>query len=95
MKLQLNQVRRDCEKFGMPLIIWAYPRGEAVKAKGGVESLYAVDYASRLALELGADVRGHGFFGAVGLGEGLAVMCQLGCAGGVVPEGVNGVGEAL
>jgi class I fructose-bisphosphate aldolase len=54
--LQLNHVREDCEKYGMPLIIWGYPRGEAMKAKGGIESLYAVDYASRLALELGADV---------------------------------------
>ena len=54
--LQLNQVRQDCNKYGLPLIIWAYPRGEAMKAKGGNDSLYAVDYAARLALELGADV---------------------------------------
>lgn len=54
--LQFNQVRQDAEKYGMPIIIWAYPRGEAVKAKGGVDSLYAVDYAARVALELGADV---------------------------------------
>lgn len=54
--LQLNQVRQDCEKYGMPLIVWAYPRGEAVKSKGGNESLYGIDYASRLALELGADI---------------------------------------
>ncbi len=54
--LQINQVRRDCERYGMPLIVWAYPRGEAIKTKGGNDSLYAVDYAARLALELGADV---------------------------------------
>jgi class I fructose-bisphosphate aldolase len=54
--LQFNQVRQDAEKYGMPIIIWAYPRGEAVKAKGGVDSLYAIDYAARVALELGADV---------------------------------------
>jgi class I fructose-bisphosphate aldolase len=54
--LQFNQVRQDAEKHGMPIIIWAYPRGEAVKAKGGVDSLYAIDYAARVALELGADV---------------------------------------
>jgi class I fructose-bisphosphate aldolase len=40
----------------MPVIVWAYPRGEAVAARGGKESLYAVDYAARVALELGADV---------------------------------------
>ena len=24
---QCNEVRRDCDRFGMPLVIWAYPRG--------------------------------------------------------------------
>ncbi|MEO9170553.1 MAG: fructose-bisphosphate aldolase [Candidatus Baltobacteraceae bacterium] len=53
---QCNEVRRDCERFGMPFIIWAYPRGSAMKAKGGIESLYAVDYASRVACEVGCDI---------------------------------------
>jgi class I fructose-bisphosphate aldolase len=53
---QANEVRRECEKYGMPLIIWSYPRGSAVKAKGGQDSLYAVDYAARVACEVGADV---------------------------------------
>jgi class I fructose-bisphosphate aldolase len=53
---QANEVRRDCEKYGMPLIIWSYPRGSAVKAKGGQDSLYAVDYAARVACEVGADI---------------------------------------
>ncbi|MGH7738121.1 MAG: class I fructose-bisphosphate aldolase [Candidatus Tyrphobacter sp.] len=54
--LQCNEVRRECERYGMPLVIWAYPRGVAVKAKGGQDSLWAVDYAARVALEVGADV---------------------------------------
>ena len=44
------------ERFGMPLIVWAYPRGSAIEAKGGKDSFYAVDYAARTASELGADV---------------------------------------
>ena len=52
----LNEVRFDCERFGMPLVVWAYPRGEAIEAKGGQDSLYAVDYAARVAEELGADI---------------------------------------
>jgi class I fructose-bisphosphate aldolase len=40
----------------MPLVIWAYPRGEAVEAKGGQNSFYAIDYAARLAMEMGADI---------------------------------------
>ena len=53
---QYRQVRADAERLGMPLIVWAYPRGAAVQAKGGTDSFYAVDYAARVASELGADV---------------------------------------
>ncbi|MCI4339959.1 MAG: fructose-bisphosphate aldolase [Thermoplasmata archaeon] len=53
---QFRRVRQDAERLGMPTIVWAYPRGEAVSKKGGKESLYAIDYAARVALELGADV---------------------------------------
>ncbi|HUW77859.1 MAG TPA: hypothetical protein VMV52_03810 [Candidatus Nanopelagicaceae bacterium] len=53
---QYRKVREDALRFGMPLIVWAYPRGAAVDAKGGADSFYAVDYAARVASELGADV---------------------------------------
>lgn len=53
---QLLQIRSDAKKYGMPLIIWSYPRGEAIEAKGGNSSFYAVDYAARVASELGADI---------------------------------------
>ena len=53
---QYRQVRADALRFGMPLIVWSYPRGSAVDAKGGKDSFYAVDYAARAASELGADV---------------------------------------
>ncbi len=53
---QLSDVRADCERYGMPLVVWSYPRGNAVKEKGGQDSLYAVDYAARLACEMGADI---------------------------------------
>jgi class I fructose-bisphosphate aldolase len=54
--IQFAKVREDAEKFGMPLIVWAYPRGEAIEKKGGRDSFYAIDYAARVAAELGADV---------------------------------------
>jgi fructose-bisphosphate aldolase, class I len=54
--LQFVDVRAAAERLGMPVVVWAYPRGEAVAKKGGKESLYAIDYAARVALELGADV---------------------------------------
>jgi fructose-bisphosphate aldolase, class I len=53
---QLRTVREAADRFGMPLIVWAYPRGSAVAAKGGADSFYAVDYAARVASEVGADV---------------------------------------
>jgi class I fructose-bisphosphate aldolase len=53
---QFRMVREDAHRLGMPLIVWAYPRGEAIDAKGGKDSFYAVDYAARTASELGADV---------------------------------------
>lgn len=52
----LQKVRQDCERLGMPLVMWAYPRGRAIDAKGGKGTLYAQDYAARVAEELGADV---------------------------------------
>jgi len=54
--IQLGKVRAQCERYGMPLIVWSYPRGSAVEVKGGRGSIYAVDYAARLADELGADI---------------------------------------
>ena len=54
--LQLQEVREDCDRYSMPLIVWGYPRGAAIEEKGGRDSLYAVDYAARVALELGADI---------------------------------------
>jgi fructose-bisphosphate aldolase, class I len=53
---QFHRIREDAQRLGMPLIVWAYPRGSAIEAKGGKNSFYAVDYAARTASELGADV---------------------------------------
>ena len=54
--LQLKGVREDCERFGMPLVVWSYPRGDGVAGKGGQNSFYAIDYAARMAMEMGADI---------------------------------------
>ncbi len=54
--IQFSQIRDEADRYGMPLIVWAYPRGIAVESKGGRDSLYAIDYAARVACELGADL---------------------------------------
>jgi class I fructose-bisphosphate aldolase len=53
---QVGRVRADCERYGMPLVVWSYPRGSAIEARGGKGTLYAIDYAARLAEEIGADI---------------------------------------
>jgi len=53
---QLAALREGAQRLGMPVIVWAYPRGEAVAKKGGRDSPYAIEYAARVALELGADI---------------------------------------
>ncbi len=54
--LQFQMIREKCDKYNMPLVVWSYPRGSAIGEKGGKDSVYAVDYAARVALELGADI---------------------------------------
>ncbi len=66
---QYKRIRADAEAFGIPLIVWAYPRGSAVNKAGGKDSFYAIDYAARTASELGADIIKLNF-PAVGKTEG-------------------------
>ncbi|MCL5967398.1 MAG: fructose-bisphosphate aldolase [Firmicutes bacterium] len=53
---QFRVVREQADRFGMPVVVWSYPRGEAIEARGGKDTVYAIDYAARVAQELGADV---------------------------------------
>ena len=54
--VQFLEVRAEAERYGMPVVVWSYPRGAAVEAQGGQTSLWVVEYAARAANELGADV---------------------------------------
>ncbi|MFM7469669.1 MAG: class I fructose-bisphosphate aldolase [Vampirovibrionales bacterium] len=53
---QFQEVRRECDRLGMPIVMWAYPRGRDIEAKGGKDCPYAIEYAARVACEVGADV---------------------------------------
>lgn len=53
---QFRAIREEADRYGMPVVVWSYPRGSAIDSKGGKDSVYAVDYAARVAQELGADV---------------------------------------
>ena len=77
---QYRQVRGDAQRFGTPLIVWSYPRGEAIETKGGKDSFYAVDYAARTASELGAGATGLIFGRKIRPrehGESLRFVAQL------------------
>jgi fructose-bisphosphate aldolase, class I len=54
--VQFGKIRLEAERMGMPVIVWSYPRGRAIEEKGGQLSSYAIEYAARVAAELGADV---------------------------------------
>lgn len=53
---QLSQVRQDCRRYGMPLVVQAAPRGAAIERKGGSRSQYALECGARVASEAGADL---------------------------------------
>ncbi len=53
---QFMKVRQDAERAELPLIVWAYPRGEFIDKIGGRDTLYAIDYAARVGSEFGADL---------------------------------------
>ncbi len=54
--VQFGKIRLEAERMGMPVIVWSYPRGRAIEEKGGQLTSYAIEYAARVAVELGADV---------------------------------------
>lgn len=47
-----SMIEEKARDYGIPLIIWSYPRGQGVDRE---TSLNTVQYAARIALELGAD----------------------------------------
>jgi class I fructose-bisphosphate aldolase len=53
---QFAQIREEAHRAGLPVIVWSYPRGVEIEEKGGKNSLYAIEYAARTAVELGADM---------------------------------------
>ena len=53
---QFAVIREEAHKSGLPVIVWSYPRGADIEGKGGKNSLYAIEYAARVAVELGADM---------------------------------------
>jgi class I fructose-bisphosphate aldolase len=53
---QFSAIREEAHGYGLPVIVWSYPRGRDIEEKGGKNSPYAIEYAARVAAELGADM---------------------------------------
>lgn len=50
---EFEEIQREAKELGMPVITWIYPRGSGVKGKPFGELLA---YATRVGLEIGADI---------------------------------------
>ncbi|MEM4633702.1 MAG: 2-amino-3,7-dideoxy-D-threo-hept-6-ulosonate synthase [Candidatus Anstonellaceae archaeon] len=50
---EFGRIQEEAEDYGLPTVVWAYPRGKYVADEKSVEM---VSYAARVALELGADI---------------------------------------
>jgi class I fructose-bisphosphate aldolase len=53
MTEEFGRLQEEAHDYGLPVIMWAYPRGRYVKDKADPK---LTNYASRVALELGADI---------------------------------------
>ena len=59
---EFGAIGAEAEEYGLPTIVWAYPRGKHVRDEKSVEM---VSYAARVALELGADIVKVNYTGSV------------------------------
>ncbi|MBD3208808.1 hypothetical protein GF367_00110 [Candidatus Woesearchaeota archaeon] len=51
--VELGRIVEEAHTYGIPVVVWNYPRGTLVKDELGTD---AIAYGARLALELGADM---------------------------------------
>ncbi len=50
---EFEKIQKESHKKGIPVILWAYPRGKSIKGKSKKDLMA---YAARTALEIGADI---------------------------------------
>lgn len=52
---QLQDLAEEAKAYGLPLVVWSYPRGSGL-SKEGETALDVVAYAAQIAAQLGADI---------------------------------------
>jgi len=78
---EFGRIEEEAHDQGLPVILWAYPRGKAVKKM----TPKLVEYAARVGLELGADFVKVKYTGSVGSFTRVvqaAGKCRVLCLGG-------------
>jgi len=50
---EFGAIHAEAKEYGMPTIVWSYPRGKFIKSEKDPQT---IAYAARVALELGADI---------------------------------------
>ncbi len=50
---EFREVQEEARKYGVPVVMWAYPRGRPIKND---KKTSTISYAARIGLELGADM---------------------------------------
>lgn len=55
---EFREVQEEARKYGVPVVMWAYPRGHGIEDSDyeGDTDPEVISYASRIGLELGADM---------------------------------------
>lgn len=56
---EFRKVQEEARKYDVPVVMWAYPRGNGIEGKseyGGDTDPAVISYAARLGLEMGADM---------------------------------------
>lgn len=83
MAREFAKIEKEAHAFGLPVIVWVYPRGKSVKGKSKSKMMA---YAARFALESGADmakINYHGTKKDLAWAVKAAGRCKVVVAGGV------------
>ncbi|WP_114578971.1 class I fructose-bisphosphate aldolase [Saliphagus sp. LR7] len=70
---EFREIQEEAREYGLPVVMWSYPRGQGLKNDTKPST---ISYATRLALELGADIAKVKYPGSR---EAMAHACR--CAG--------------
>ncbi len=87
MAEEFRQAHEDAREHDLPIVLWSYPRGQGLKND---TSASTIAYASRLGLELGADMTKVKYPGST---DAMQHVCDVAGEMGVVMSGGSKIGD--